>query len=220
MSRLVPSSANPAPVDAALVAQIDELLPQTQCRMCGYPGCRPYAEALAAGAADTNQCPPGGDEGARELAALLGVEGKPVDRRFGVPGPAVVAMIDEALCIGCTLCIEACPVDAIAGAPKMMHTVIARDCTGCKLCLPPCPVDCISLQDTVTQATRAERRDAAERARRRYARRNARLERQTAGAHALKRLPESADARVKHQTVQRAIERARHRLAQRKQSGR
>ena len=209
----------PAAIDAALVLRIDALLPQTQCRLCGYAGCRPYAEALAAGQADINQCPPGGDDGAHELAALLGVAGKRVDRRFGIPGPPAVAMIDEDLCIGCTLCIQACPVDAIAGAPNMMHTVIARDCTGCKLCLPPCPVDCISLQNTDMQPTHAERRLSADHARQRYARRESRAERQRIAAHSVKRDSGTLEARVKQQTVQRAIARARHRLARRKQSG-
>ncbi len=127
-----------------LVDKIDAILPQTQCGQCGYPGCRPYATAIAAGEADINRCPPGGEEGIRNLADLLGVEFKP----FGsgtVPKPKAVAFIDENLCIGCTLCIQACPVDAIAGAAKQMHTIIAPECTGCELCVAPCPVDCISM---------------------------------------------------------------------------
>ena len=125
--------------------QINRILPQTQCAQCGYPGCRPYAEAIAAGLADINQCPPGGEAGIRALADLLGREALPLNPEFGEEKPTVVAVIDEEICIGCTLCIQACPVDAILGASKLMHTVIADECTGCELCIPPCPVDCISL---------------------------------------------------------------------------
>lgn len=125
--------------------RIDALLPQTQCGQCGYPGCRPYAQAIAAGQADINQCPPGGTATVRALADLLGREPRPLDTARGTEKPPQVALIDEARCIGCTLCIQACPVDAIVGAAKRMHTVLADDCTGCELCLPPCPVDCIDL---------------------------------------------------------------------------
>jgi electron transport complex protein RnfB len=128
-----------------MVEKIDAILPQTQCGQCGYPGCRPYATAIAKGEADINQCPPGGEEGVKKLAELLGVEAKPLDETHGVPKPKSVAFIDENLCIGCTLCIQACPVDAILGAAKQMHTIIASECTGCELCIPPCPVDCISM---------------------------------------------------------------------------
>jgi Na+-translocating ferredoxin:NAD+ oxidoreductase subunit B len=128
-----------------LVDQIDALLPQTQCGQCKFPGCRPYAEAIAKGEADINQCPPGGEEGIKALAELLGVEPKPLDAARGEEKPKSLAVIDEQRCIGCTLCIQACPVDAILGAAKSMHTVIASECTGCELCLPPCPVDCIDL---------------------------------------------------------------------------
>ena len=128
-----------------VVDQIEALLPQTQCGQCNYPGCRPYAEAIASGEADINQCPPGGETGVRALADLLGVEAKPLNPENGEEQPETVAVIDEAVCIGCTLCIQACPVDAILGAPKLMHTVIADECTGCDLCLPPCPVDCIEM---------------------------------------------------------------------------
>jgi len=127
-----------------LVDKIDAILPQTQCGQCGFPGCKPYATALSAGEAEINQCPPGGEDGIRKLADLLGVEYKP----FGgdsKPKPKAIALIDENTCIGCTLCIQACPVDAIAGAAKQMHTIIAQECTGCELCLAPCPVDCISM---------------------------------------------------------------------------
>jgi H+/Na+-translocating ferredoxin:NAD+ oxidoreductase subunit B len=128
-----------------VVDRIDAILPQTQCGQCNYPGCRPYAEAIAAGEAPINQCPPGGEAGIRALADLLGVEPLPLNPEFGEEKARTVAVIDEAACIGCTLCIQACPVDAILGAPKLMHTVIEAECTGCDLCLPPCPVDCITM---------------------------------------------------------------------------
>ena len=128
-----------------LAQRIDALLPQTQCTQCGYDGCRPYAEAIAAGEADINQCPPGGDEGVERLAALLHRAARPLDPGRGPPRAPQVAVIDEDDCIGCAKCIRACPVDAIVGAPQVMHTVIASWCTGCELCLPPCPVDCIAL---------------------------------------------------------------------------
>ena len=130
---------------ADLVQRIDALLPQTQCTKCGYDGCRPYATAIAEGNADINQCPPGGEEGVAKLAALLGREAKPLNPVNGEYRPPQVAVIDEATCIGCKKCIQACPVDAIVGASKLMHTVIASWCTGCELCIPPCPVDCIAL---------------------------------------------------------------------------
>lgn len=133
-------------VDAdALAERIDRLLPQTQCGQCGFPGCKPYARAIATGEADINQCPPGGQAGIRALADLLGREAKPLNPDNGVEKPTVLALIREAECIGCTKCIQACPVDAIIGAPKAMHTVLADLCTGCELCVPPCPVDCIDL---------------------------------------------------------------------------
>ena len=130
---------------STLAQRIDALLPQTQCTQCGYDGCRPYSEAIAAGEADINQCPPGGDVGVEMLAALLAREPKPLNPANGLYRPPQVAVIDEETCIGCTKCIQACPVDAIVGASKRRHTVIASWCTGCELCLPPCPVDCIAL---------------------------------------------------------------------------
>jgi len=128
-----------------IIEKIDSILPQTQCGQCGYPGCKPYATAIANGEADINQCPPGGDDGIHKLADLLGVDYKPLNQEHGVPKPKSVAIIDEKTCIGCTLCIQACPVDAILGSAKHMHTIIEKECTGCELCLPPCPVDCIDM---------------------------------------------------------------------------
>jgi len=128
-----------------IVDKIDTLLPQTQCGQCTFPGCRPYAEAMANGEADINQCPPGGQATIDALAELLGVDPKPLNAENGVEELPTVAIIDEQVCIGCTLCIQACPVDAILGAAKQMHTVIAEECTGCKLCIPPCPVECIDM---------------------------------------------------------------------------
>ena len=129
-----------------LVEKIDALLPQTQCGQCTYPGCRPYATAIANGEADINQCPPGGETTIIALADLLGLDAKPLNPENGVEEDIqTVVVIDEEICIGCTLCIQACPVDAILGAAKQMHTVIASECTGCDLCIPPCPVDCIDI---------------------------------------------------------------------------
>jgi electron transport complex protein RnfB len=132
-----------------IVEQIDKLLPQTQCGQCSFAGCRPYAEAIAAGEADINRCPPGGEATIHALADLLDVEAKPLNEECGIEKPKTLAVIDEQRCIGCTLCIQACPVDAILGAAKHMHTVIADECTGCELCVEPCPVDCIDMVETV-----------------------------------------------------------------------
>ena len=128
-----------------LVERLDRLLPQTQCGQCGYAGCRPYAEAMAAGEAGPDRCPPGGDAGALALAKLLGVAPAPYDRGRGTHTAPQVALVVEADCIGCTKCIQACPVDAIVGASKLMHAVVEPLCTGCALCVPACPVDCIVL---------------------------------------------------------------------------
>ena len=122
---------------------IDQLLPQTQCTRCGYPGCLPYAEAIAGGEADINRCPPGGTETIIALSALTGRDLTPLDQAVGVEAAPTVAFIDEDRCIGCTKCLPPCPVDAIVGAPRRMHTIIAEICTGCELCIAPCPVDCI-----------------------------------------------------------------------------
>ena len=129
-----------------LVEKIEAILPQTQCGQCGFPGCKPYAEAIAEGEVDINLCPPGGQEGVRKLADLLGREVKPLNAE---EKPKQVAIIDEQTCIGCTLCIQACPVDAIVGAAKQMHTVVTSLCTGCELCVKPCPVECIRMERIV-----------------------------------------------------------------------
>jgi len=126
-------------------ARINDLLPQTQCTRCGYPDCESYAQAIAQGQAGINQCPPGGAEGVRRLAQATGLPELPLSPEHGAEGPRMLAVIDESWCIGCTLCIKACPVDSIIGTNKHMHTVIEDQCTGCELCIPVCPVDCISL---------------------------------------------------------------------------
>jgi Na+-translocating ferredoxin:NAD+ oxidoreductase subunit B len=135
----------PSSTITSLADQIEDLLPQTQCTKCGYPACRPYAEAIADGSAGYNQCPPGGTEGIARLARVLGKPVIPLNPANGTERPRSVAFIDESLCIGCTLCIQACPVDAIVGAAKQMHTVVGELCTGCDLCVAPCPVDCIAM---------------------------------------------------------------------------
>ena len=132
------------PGESDIVEQVNELLPQTQCAQCGYPGCRPYAEAVVDGSAPINLCPPGGDATVRRLARLLGKESQPL----AAATVEAIAVIDEAACIGCFHCRNACPVDAIIGAPQFMHTVITDECTGCELCVAPCPVDCITMRPT------------------------------------------------------------------------
>lgn len=146
-----------------LVESIDALLPQTQCRQCGYEGCRPYAEAIAAGDAPINRCPPGGDAGIAQLARLLNREVLPLDTTCGRHLPYRVAFIDEALCIGCAKCLPPCPTDAIVGANKHMHSVLASLCTGCELCIAPCPVDCISMVADAGHPAMMDRNEARER---------------------------------------------------------
>jgi Na+-translocating ferredoxin:NAD+ oxidoreductase subunit B len=158
-----------------LADRIDALLPQTQCEQCGYHGCRPYAEAIASGVAAINQCPPGGVAGIARLAALLDVPVLPLDPAHGIEKPRTLARIVEADCIGCTKCIQVCPVDAIVGASKVMHTVMRDDCTGCELCVPACPVDCIVLEPMpLAQVSDAAHVDAS---RAHFQRREARLAR-------------------------------------------
>ncbi len=209
-----------------LATRIDARLPQTQCRQCGYAGCRPYAEAIVAGEA-INRCPPGGERVIRRLAALTGREPMPLDGSRGAHKPPQIAYVDEARCIGCTLCIQACPVDAIVGAPKLMHTVIARSCTGCELCLPACPVDCIVLEPRPWQVSAlvpGARQAQANDARRRFERRNARLERERrehaermaarAGRRAAAAAAGGDDAQArKRAIVEAALQRARTRVA-------
>lgn len=216
-------------MSADLVDRIDALLPQTQCTKCGYQGCRPYAEAIANGGADINQCPPGGAEGIAKLAALLGREVKPLNPVNGMEQPRTAALIDETRCIGCALCIQACPVDAIAGAPKLMHTVLLEHCTGCELCIPPCPVDCIEMVDLTQLARRGAiiadpcAETPAARARARYAFHQQRIAREreawetqraAKAEEKQRRLDQrsaSPDVERKRAAIQRALERARAR---------
>jgi H+/Na+-translocating ferredoxin:NAD+ oxidoreductase subunit B len=193
-------------VSAELVERIDALLPQTQCAKCGHPGCRPYAEAIVAGSAGINQCPPGGDAGIRALAQLLGREYRPLDARYGVETQRRVAVVDEERCIGCTLCIGACPVDAIVGAAQHMHTVLTELCSGCDLCVPPCPVDCIAM--VAAAADDVWDRARADGARSRHEWRGARLARDRREQAQRK----TAAAR-KRAAVQAAIDRARAKKA-------
>jgi len=192
-----------------LADRIDAILPQTQCGQCGYAGCRPYAEAIARGEAPINQCPPGGAEGIARLAALLDVPVLPLNPANGVEHPRMLARIVEADCIGCTKCIQACPVDAIVGAAKLMHTVMADDCTGCELCVAACPVDCIVLlpmpADQVDQAH-------ADAARVNFQRREARLEQQRIEREAeLTARKAALDANVQRNPVLEALARAQAR---------
>ena len=164
----------------SLVEQLNNALPQTQCTRCGYPDCQRYAEAIAQGEADINQCPPGGTEGVERLAKLTGKPLTPLNPDNGLEGPRTIAIIDEAWCIGCTLCIAVCPTDAIVGANKRMHTVVEDYCTGCELCIPACPVDCISLEpiDVNVSGWASWPQALADQARQRYDARTARLQRE------------------------------------------
>jgi Na+-translocating ferredoxin:NAD+ oxidoreductase subunit B len=222
-------------VNVELVNAIDALLPQTQCTKCGYQGCRPYAEAIAWGDADINQCPPGGMAVIGKLARLLGRAEKPLNPSNGSETPRAAALIDESRCIGCMLCVKACPVDAIVGAAKRMHTVLTESCTGCELCLPPCPVDCIDMVELHALAKRGNRHAAALatqsvgtmaalarerfgfhqfRVAREQEERSQRLAMQARDKLAqLERLPGSHDLERKKAAVQAAIARARARRA-------
>ena len=197
---------------------IDRLLPQTQCTKCGYPSCGRYAEAVAAGDADINQCPPGGEAGIVKLAALLGREPKALNPANGIERPRRIAFIDETRCIGCTLCIQACPVDAIVGAARFMHTVVTELCSGCDLCIAPCPVDCIAMipakgDDVAWGQARA---DAA---RARFERRAGRLSRERKeraerlAQRALRARRSDPDVEKKRAIIAAAIERARAKRA-------
>ncbi len=205
-----------------LASRIDAELPQTQCTRCGYPACRPYAQAIADGEADIDRCPPGGNDGVVALAALLGRGPKPLDPAYGVEAPPTVAVIDEAVCIGCTKCIQACPVDAIVGAAKRMHTIIDAECTGCELCIAPCPVDCITMVPIATEvADRMRVLARAEHARMRYETRKLRLARERAQRDERRSGASSAAARpvpppITRSAVLEAIARGR---ARRRQGG-
>jgi Na+-translocating ferredoxin:NAD+ oxidoreductase subunit B len=192
---------------------VDLLLPQTQCRRCRYDSCRAYAEAVAAGDAAINRCPPGGDETVAALAQLLGTPALAIDETCGTTTPLATARIDEAECIGCTLCIQACPTDAIVGAAKLMHTVVADRCTGCELCLPPCPVDCIAMLPAAREWTRVD----AERARQHFLSRAARL----AGAKGQREHRPAPDAARERRlaAIDAALARARSRRAPRPAHG-
>jgi electron transport complex protein RnfB len=180
-----------AACESPLAERIDALLPQTQCTRCGYQGCRPYAEAISAGTAQINQCPPGGTATIAALATLLDRPRLPLDPAFGVESDAMVAMIDEARCIGCARCLPPCPVDAIVGAKRQMHTVLDSHCTGCELCIAPCPVDCI----VMVPRPAAHTAPPAGINRQRYAARNSRLQQRAADRAALIAARKRADAR-------------------------
>ena len=208
---------------AALAARIDAALPQTQCTRCGFPDCAAYARAIAEGEAAINQCPPGGAEGIARLAAITGQPMLPLSAAHGVEAPRAVAFIDEAWCIGCTLCIKACPTDAIVGSHKKMHTVIEPYCTGCELCIPVCPVDCIQLENVSGSATgwAAWSAPLAGQARLRYAAHRQRMpleavddEGEEAAPPAAGASPPPTDAATRQAAIAAALARARQRRAQ------
>lgn len=203
----------------ALVERIDAALPQTQCTRCGYPDCQSYAGAIARGEAEINQCPPGGAQGIARLAAITGRPELPLSAAHGTEVPRAVAVIDENWCIGCTLCLKACPTDAILGINKRMHTVIAPHCTGCELCLPACPVDCIRMENASGQATgwAAWSAPQAEQARVRYQARQERLQREEAQASAPEPVPPAPDNAPdpKRAAIAAALARARAQRADR-----
>ena len=197
----------PSTQTASLAEQINALLPQTQCTKCGYQGCLPYAQAIDQDNAPINRCPPGGDAGIQVLVDLLNRPVLPLDLSCGTHQALRVAVIDEQHCIGCTLCIQACPVDAIVGASKQMHTVIADWCTGCDLCIPPCPVDCIEM--VPVQPAREWTKEDAGLARQRYESRQQRLAREQQDT-----TPSSAgqlDSEHKMSVIEQALARARAR---------
>src|ERR1700730_2248636 len=201
-------------ITAVTADAIDALLPQTQCRRCRYDSCRAYAEAVAAGEAPINRCPPGGDATVAALADLLGIPALAIDQSCGLTTPLAIARVDEATCIGCTLCIQACPTDAIVGAAKLMHTVIADRCTGCELCLPACPVDCIAMLPAVWPWSTTD----AERARQHFSARNARL---ATGLRKREQETAAVDLARQHRraAVDAALARARARRAARSVAG-
>jgi len=190
-----------------LAARLHAALPQTQCTRCGYPDCAGYAQAMACGEAQINQCPPGGAEGVARLAGITGRPALPLNPANGVEGPRAVAVIDEAWCIGCTLCIDACPTDAILGSNKFMHTVIEPYCTGCELCVPVCPVDCISLENVTGERTgwQAWSQAQAQEALERYEFRKQRLAREA------QENAEEPEADRKRAVIEAALARARSR---------
>ncbi len=190
-----------------LAERIDALLPQTQCEQCGYHGCRPYAEAIVRGEAEINQCPPGGAVGIEKLATLLQRPVLALNPEHGVEKPRLLARIVEADCIGCTKCIQACPVDAIVGASKLMHTVMADDCTGCELCVAACPVDCIELVPMPLEQIDDVHADAA---RAHFQRRETRLALERAERDAeLAARKAAVDGRTRRNPVLEALARAR-----------
>jgi electron transport complex protein RnfB len=190
-----------------LADRLHAALPQTQCTRCGYPDCAGYAQAMAAGEAPINQCPPGGAEGIDRLAAIIGGATLSLNPVNGAEGPRAMAVIDENWCIGCTLCLDVCPTDAILGSNKLMHTVIEPYCTGCELCVPVCPVDCISLENVTGDKTgwQAWSKEKADEALRRYTQRKIRLGREEAERKA----PEVGEADTKRSVIEAALARAR-----------